>query len=58
MRLIEGTHYRQRKNQPPLAPHKSKEAIDYLLCSDLGDDDGNEHVATKMFYANWAKPLP
>ncbi len=47
MRLIEGTHYMQRDNQPSPAPHKSKEAVNYLLCSDPGDDDGNEHAARK-----------
>ena len=42
-RLIEGTHYMRRENQPSPAPHKYKEAIDCLFCSDHGDD-GNEQV--------------
>ena len=47
MRLIEGTHYRRRENHSSAAPHKSKEAIKCFLCSDSGDDDGNEYIATK-----------
>ncbi len=39
VQLIEGTHYRRREYQPSLAPHKSKEVVDCLLCSDPGDDD-------------------
>jgi hypothetical protein len=34
MQLIEWKHYRQRETQPSPAPHKSKEAVDYILCSD------------------------
>ena len=37
--FTEGTHYRRRENQPSPAPHRSKEAVDCLLCSDPGDDD-------------------
>ena len=50
MKLIEGKHYRRRHEQPTLAPHKSKEAVDCLLCSDPGDDDIAPlgHVAMKM----------
>jgi len=39
VQLIEGTHNRRRENQRSPAPHKSKEVVDYLLCSDPGDDD-------------------
>jgi hypothetical protein len=39
VQLIEGTHYRRRENQPSPAPHKSKEAVDFLLSIDPGDDD-------------------
>ncbi len=39
IQLIEGTHYRRRENQPSHAPHKSKEAVDCLLCIDPGDVD-------------------
>jgi len=49
MKLVKGTHYRRRENQPSPAPHKSKEVVDCLLCGDPGDDDGNEHVAKKRF---------
>ena len=38
VQLIEGTHYKRRENQPSPAPHNSKEAVDCLLCIDLGDD--------------------
>ncbi len=41
--FIEGTHYKRRENQPSLAPHKSKEAVDCLLCSDP-DDDINKYL--------------
>ncbi len=46
MRLIEGTHYKRREDQPPPTPPKSKEDVDCLLCCDPGDD-GNEHFAKK-----------
>ena len=39
VQLIEGTDYRRKENQPSAAPHKSKEAVDCLLCIDPGDDD-------------------
>jgi hypothetical protein len=45
-RLIEGKNYMRRRNPPSLAPHKSKEAIDYLVCSDPGDD-GNGKFSVK-----------
>ena len=32
----------RRENQPSHAPHKPKEAVDYLLCCDPGDDDDEE----------------
>ena len=35
MRLIEGIHNRRRENRPSPAPHKSKELVNCLLCSDL-----------------------
>ena len=49
MKLIEGTHYMRRHEQPTPAPHKSKEVVDCLLCSDPGDDDIAPlgHVARK-----------
>jgi hypothetical protein len=31
VQLIEGTHYKRRHDQPTPVPHKSKEAVDYLL---------------------------
>ena len=43
MQLTEGTHYMRREIQPSPAPHRSKEAVDCMLCSDPGDDD-NAHV--------------
>ena len=47
MQLKEGTHYRVRPQQPSTTPKKSKEAVDCLLCSDLGESDEEvvEHVA-------------
>ena len=38
-KLIEGTHYMRRHEQPTHAPHNSKKIVDNLLCSDSGDDD-------------------
>ena len=37
--FTEGTHYMRRETHPSPAPHRSKEAVDYLLCSDPSDDD-------------------
>ncbi len=47
MHLKEGTHYRVRAQQPSPAPHKSKEAVDCMFCSDPGESDEEvvEHVA-------------
>ncbi len=39
MKLVEGTHYRRRHELPTPTPHKSKEVVDCMLCSDPGDDD-------------------
>jgi hypothetical protein len=49
MKLIEGNHYRRRHEQPTPEPHKSKVAVDCMLCSDPGDDDNapSGHVARK-----------
>jgi hypothetical protein len=47
MKLIEGTHYMRREEQPTPTQLKSKEAIiDRLVCDDPGDDT-NERVARK-----------
>jgi len=42
MQFAEGTHYRRRETQPAPAPHRFKEAVDCLLCSDPGDDDNSQ----------------
>ena len=42
-KLIEGTQYTRRREQPTLAPNKFKEAVDCLLCSDPCDDS-NDHL--------------
>jgi hypothetical protein len=49
MKAMEGTHYMRRHEQPTHAPHKSKEVVDCLLCSEPGDDDIAQlgHVARK-----------
>jgi hypothetical protein len=49
MKLIEGKHFRRRHEQPTPEPHKSKVAVDCMLCSDPGDDDNapSGHVAKK-----------
>jgi hypothetical protein len=52
MQLIERTHCRRRKNQPSHAPHKSKEAVDFLLCCDPGDDDDEE-----LRNFRWKRPI-
>ncbi len=45
MQFTEGTHYGRRESQPSPAPHRSKEVVDCMLCSDPGDDD-NVQVGT------------
>ncbi len=52
MKFIEETNYMRRMNQSSHDPHRSKEGVDYLLCS---DPDGNdveqvEHVH-RSYYA-------
>ncbi len=58
MQLTERTHYKQRETQPSHAPHRSKEAVDCMLCSDPGDDDnaqvGDVHRKIKV-KGDWAK---
>jgi len=39
-------HYKRREEQPTLAPPKSKEFVDFMLCGDPGDND-NEDVVRK-----------
>ena len=38
-RLIEGTNYKRREGQPTPDPPKSNEDVDYMLCSDPGNDN-------------------
>jgi len=42
MQFTEETHYRRRETQPSPAPHRSKEAVGCMLCSDPGDDDNSQ----------------
>ncbi len=39
LKLVEGTHYKRRHEQTTPTPDKSKDDVDYLLCSDPGDVD-------------------
>jgi hypothetical protein len=39
IRLVEGTHYMRREEQPTHTPPKSKKVFECLLRSDPGDDD-------------------
>jgi hypothetical protein len=50
MHFIEGTHYKRKENQPSPAPNKSKEDVEYMLCSGMGNDDDAQvgHGSRKM----------
>ena len=48
IKLVEGTHYRRRYNQPSPTPAKSKELVSYLFCDTSRYPDDAAHAAERV----------
>jgi hypothetical protein len=56
MKLVEGTHYRRRLDQPSPHPHLSKEFVDCLLCAAPSDSE-DDQVRRRMTRKNTRKGI-
>jgi hypothetical protein len=56
MKLVEGTHYRRRLDQPSPHPHPSKEFVGCLLCATPSDSE-DDQVRRRMIRKNTRKGI-
>ena len=48
IKLVEGTHYRRRYNQPSPTPRKSRELVSCLLCDTSSYPDDADHAVERV----------